>query len=150
MEKQRMKQRLARTTPLPVADGRFEHLLTAFSSMFMCLSPILARRGCLASLQRFKGRDCHPKSEDHPRRSTANSFKAPFTHYKRRGTKTLNIETEEVPKQTDMKRWFSLFSELRNKTRGHGATLPGMAGGASVIRALVEQLSSVHLHPSYI
>jgi len=37
----------------------------------------------------------------------------------------LGIEAEEVPTQTDMRRWFSLFAILRNKTRGHGATMPG-------------------------
>ena len=34
----------------------------------------------------------------------------------------LNIEAEEVPAKTDLKRWFRLFVTLRNKTRGHGAT----------------------------
>jgi hypothetical protein len=33
----------------------------------------------------------------------------------------LNIEAEEVPVKSDMKRWFRLFVTLRNKTRGHGA-----------------------------
>ena len=37
----------------------------------------------------------------------------------------LNIDSEEVPVKSDMKRWFRLFATLRNKTRGHGATLPG-------------------------
>ncbi len=36
----------------------------------------------------------------------------------------LRIEAEEVPIKSDMKRWFRLFSTLRNKTRAHGATLP--------------------------
>lgn len=43
----------------------------------------------------------------------------------------LEIEAEEVPTQTDMKRWFSLFAVLRNKTRGHGATMPGKVATAA-------------------
>ena len=39
----------------------------------------------------------------------------------------LNIEAEEVPAKTDLKRWFRLFVTLRNKTRGHGATPPSKA-----------------------
>lgn len=34
----------------------------------------------------------------------------------------LDIEAEEVPNKTDLKRWFRLFATLRNKTRAHGAT----------------------------
>ena len=44
----------------------------------------------------------------------------------------LGIEAEDVPTQTDMKRWFRLFAVLRNKTRGHGATMPGKVGEAAV------------------
>lgn len=36
----------------------------------------------------------------------------------------LDIEAEEVPIKSDMKRWFRLFATLRNKTRAHGAPQP--------------------------
>lgn len=36
----------------------------------------------------------------------------------------LQIETEEMPTKSDMKRWFRLFAMLRNKTRAHGAPTP--------------------------
>jgi len=39
----------------------------------------------------------------------------------------LEIEAEEVPVKSDMKRWFRLFATLRNKTRAHGATQPEKA-----------------------
>ncbi len=39
----------------------------------------------------------------------------------------LEIEAEEVPAKSDMKRWFRLFATLRNKTRAHGATQPERA-----------------------
>jgi tetratricopeptide (TPR) repeat protein len=45
---------------------------------------------------------------------------------------SLEIEAEELPTQTDMKRWFSLFATLRNKTRGHGATMPGKVANAAL------------------
>lgn len=46
--------------------------------------------------------------------------------------KSLGIDAEEVPVKTDMKRWFRLFSTLRNKTRAHGATRPDKAGIAAL------------------
>jgi len=36
----------------------------------------------------------------------------------------LEVEAEELPIRSDMKRWFRLFATLRNKTRAHGATQP--------------------------
>jgi hypothetical protein len=56
----------------------------------------------------------------------------------------LGIEAEEVPTQTDMKRWFSLFAVLRNKTRGHGATMPGKVANAAV--CLKKSITLFHDH----
>ncbi len=43
----------------------------------------------------------------------------------------LDIEAEEVPAKSDLKRWFRLFTTLRNKTRAHGATQPEKATKAA-------------------
>lgn len=43
----------------------------------------------------------------------------------------LEIEAEEVPVKSDMKRWFRLFATLRNKTRAHGATRPQVTSTAA-------------------
>jgi hypothetical protein len=43
----------------------------------------------------------------------------------------LQIEAEDVPAKTDMKRWFRLFATLRNKTRAHGATQPAKCAKAA-------------------
>ncbi len=43
----------------------------------------------------------------------------------------LDINAEDVPVKTDMKRWFRLFATLRNKTRAHGATQFSKAGKAA-------------------
>lgn len=42
----------------------------------------------------------------------------------------LGIESEAVQVKSDMRRWFRLFTTLRNKTRAHGATQSTMAGRA--------------------
>ncbi|PPD31413.1 MAG: hypothetical protein CTY19_14130 [Methylomonas sp.] len=42
----------------------------------------------------------------------------------------LDITSEDVPVKSDMKKWFRLFSTLRNKTRGHGAITPTKASNA--------------------
>ena len=44
----------------------------------------------------------------------------------------LRIASEAVPVRSDMKRWFRLFTTLRNKTRGHGATRPADSGQAAI------------------
>ena len=44
---------------------------------------------------------------------------------------SLGVDCEEVPAKTDLKRWFRLFSTLRNKTRGHGATRSSQVQSAS-------------------
>jgi hypothetical protein len=43
----------------------------------------------------------------------------------------LEIESEEVPLKSDMRRWFRLFATLRNKTRAHGAPQPERAAKAA-------------------
>ena len=43
----------------------------------------------------------------------------------------LEIQSKEVPVKSDLKRWFRLFTTLRNKTRAHGATRPDKAAPAA-------------------
>lgn len=51
----------------------------------------------------------------------------------------LNIEGEELPAKTDLRRWFRLFVTLRNKTRGHGAMPPGKVGfGAGNLQSSID------------
>ena len=51
------------------------------------------------------------------------ALKAALTH--------LGVEAEDLPVRSDMKRWFRLFSTLRNKTRAHGATQPAKTSHAA-------------------
>ena len=44
----------------------------------------------------------------------------------------LNIKSESLSVQVDLKRWARLFATLRNKTRGHGATRSDIAGKAAI------------------
>lgn len=44
---------------------------------------------------------------------------------------TLRIPAEDLPQKSDLKRWFRLFSVLRNKTRGHGAVTVESASKAA-------------------
>ncbi len=43
----------------------------------------------------------------------------------------MDIESEDLPIKSDLKRWFRLFATLRNKTRAHGATQPEKAAKAT-------------------
>lgn len=54
----------------------------------------------------------------------------------------LEIKIGDIPTQPDMKRWFHMFAVLRNKTRGHGATLPGKVAEAAL--ALSKSISAFH------
>ena len=42
----------------------------------------------------------------------------------------LDIDAEDVPLKSDVKRWFRMFTTLRNKTRAHGATPSRLTGTA--------------------
>lgn len=42
----------------------------------------------------------------------------------------LGIESETIPVKSEIRRWFRLFTTLRNKTRGHVAIQSTMAGRA--------------------
>jgi len=44
----------------------------------------------------------------------------------------LGIEHESTPVKTDLCRWFRLFSQVRNKTRGHGAVAASQASLAAL------------------
>lgn len=62
----------------------------------------------------------------------------------------LEVESEEVPMKTDLRRWFRLFVTLRNKTRAHGATSTAMASQLipdlkSSIDLIVKNLSILQL-----
>ena len=54
----------------------------------------------------------------------------------------LGVEAEDVPTKSDMKRWFRLFTTLRNKTRGHGATRPDAVGQSAIY--LRESLQTIY------
>jgi hypothetical protein len=57
----------------------------------------------------------------------------------------LGIDAKEVPTQTAMEQWFSLFATLRNKTRGHGATMPSKVAKAAVcLKKSIELFYSNH------
>ncbi len=62
----------------------------------------------------------------------------------KRSLERLNIDAEQVPIRTDMKRWFRLFATLRNKTRGHGATRPAESSKAA--SHLFESIDTVYRH----
>ena len=55
---------------------------------------------------------------------------------------SLNIQSENLPVKSDLKRWFRLFAELRNKTRGHGATQSSVAG--QVATPLFESINIIY------
>ena len=51
--------------------------------------------------------------------------------YLKQALVALHVDAEDLPNRSDMKRWFRLFSTLRNKTRAHGATRPEDASDAA-------------------
>jgi tetratricopeptide (TPR) repeat protein len=76
--------------------------------------------------------DLSPEKNELTKLSGAGSWQFEAVTALKQCLDALEIEAEEVPTQTDMKRWFSLFAVLRNKTRGHGATMPGKVAAAAV------------------
>jgi len=67
----------------------------------------------------------------------------------------LNINIESSAGKKDLKSWFRLFTELRNKTRGHGAIKIESASNASVhlsksINLIIDNLSLFDIPMAYI
>ncbi|CAA0117993.1 Uncharacterised protein [Halioglobus japonicus] len=69
--------------------------------------------------------------------------------------KQLNIDVEMSRGKSDLKSWFRLFTELRNKTRGHGALPPDAASKAAPhleksIQLILGNLSLLNLPTAYL
>ena len=57
---------------------------------------------------------------------------------------SLSITSEPLQARTNMTRWFRLFTTLRNKTRGHGATKP--ADCAEAAQHMLRSISTICQH----
>lgn len=68
---------------------------------------------------------------------------------------SLNIDNDTINGKKDLKSWFKLFTELRNKTRGHGALLPDAASKSvphleASIQLIIKNLSLLSLPTAYL
>ena len=69
--------------------------------------------------------------------------------------KSLNLEVDSLQGKKDLKSWFKLFTELRNKTRGHGAFVTEKASTAAVylessINCILENLKLFNIPTAYL
>jgi len=69
--------------------------------------------------------------------------------------KCLKINLESIPEKKDLKLWFKLFTELRNKTRGHGATITTTASEMAFhldksLSIILENLSLLQVPAAYL
>lgn len=67
----------------------------------------------------------------------------------------LNINVDATNGKKDLKSWFKLFTELRNKTRGHGALLPDVASRsaphlAKSLQLILDNLSVLSVPSAYL
>lgn len=67
----------------------------------------------------------------------------------------LNIKSVQTTGKQDLKNWFKLFTEIRNKTRGHGATLTTSASNAAIhleksITIIINNLSLLKIPSAYL
>jgi NB-ARC domain-containing protein len=108
----RLEHQLARTDGLGDWGKVIEDALTGPASQFL----LIEAREEQAELTRL----C---KEGEWQYDATTALKAALQH--------LDIDAEEVPVKSDMKRWFRLFATLRNKTRAHGATQPVKAAKAA-------------------
>lgn len=65
------------------------------------------------------------------------------------------IGAENLSSKVDLKSWFKLFTELRNKTRGHGAIPPEKASAAAPylecsIKIIIDNLKTLSLPTAYL
>ncbi|WLS79492.1 NB-ARC domain-containing protein [Erwinia pyri] len=69
--------------------------------------------------------------------------------------KCFNLLPDSIPVKRDLKMWFKGFTELRNATRGHGATMSKAASAAAPhleksIRRIIDNLSLLKLPSAYL
>lgn len=67
----------------------------------------------------------------------------------------IDVQREGLPHKVDLRRWFTTFAELRNKTRGHGAPSGSDCGRLSslleeAIKALIANTSLLHRQWAYL
>lgn len=67
----------------------------------------------------------------------------------------LNLNVDSLPGKKDLKLWFKLFTELRNKTRGHGALVTDKISRASIhleksIRLIIQNLNLLKIPTAYL
>jgi hypothetical protein len=66
------------------------------------------------------------------------------------GAHQVGVDTDQLPAKSELLRWFALFVQLRNATRGHGATLSTACSRAvphleRSLRLLTDNLSAIRL-----
>ncbi len=54
-------------------------------------------------------------------KTSSNEWQYEAVKYLKEVAKTLNIELGSLTKKVNLRRWFSDFAQIRNKTRGHGS-----------------------------
>ncbi|AEG70763.1 NB-ARC domain-containing protein [Ralstonia solanacearum] len=107
----------------------------------------------------FLTADARPEQAELTRVSGSGTWQYEAVISLKSALENLGVDAEDVPAKSDLKRWFRLFVTLRNKTRGHGATLPSKAGRAAddlekSINCVSKNLSLLrrpwaHLHRNY-
>ena len=119
----RLEHQLVRSDGLGIWAKTLEDALTGPASQFLCL-------------------EARQEQTELIRACKQGSWQHDATVCLKDALDALGIVAEDVPVKTDMKRWFRLFSTLRNKTRAHGATLPTKAGTA--IDSLSKSISLIY------
>jgi hypothetical protein len=104
----------------------------------------------------FLRSEFHPFQRELMQRTTAGDWQFESVRILHDAIKALQIEVPALPTQISLRQWFSSFSLLRNKTRGHGAPLSIECSSAVVsleqsIQLIVDRLSIcntewAHLH----
>lgn len=75
--------------------------------------------------------EAYPDQADLTRSCKQGEWQADAVLALQRVIESLDLNGEEVPVKTDLRRWFRKFCVLRNGTRAHGATLPARASSAA-------------------
>ena len=117
----RLEHQLVRSDGLGDWGRVIEDALTGLASQFL-----------LTEAREEQAELLHPSKEGDWQYESIKALKAALQY--------LNIESEELPVKSDMKRWFRLFATLRNKTRAHGATQPEKASIAAELISQSTQL----------
>ncbi|MFY8275561.1 NB-ARC domain-containing protein [Pseudoalteromonas sp. SSDWG2] len=109
----------------------------------------------LGTASQFQINESRPFQSDFTKKVNAEEWQHKAVSDLIKSMQVFDIDVNEIKGKVDLRTWFKLFTELRNKTRGHGATLPAKSSDACTflersLLTIIDNLSLLSLPTAYL